>query len=63
MAKGFAGYSPVQRWAVSSRGGRAKVPKGLARLPKERRIEIARLGALKRHKLLNERKEEDVQSK
>lgn len=46
--RGFAGYSPAQRKAVSAKGGRAKVPKGLSMIPQERRKEIARLGGLKR---------------
>ena len=47
--RGFAGYSPAQRLAVSAKGGRKKVPKGIAMLPPERRKEIARLGGLKRN--------------
>lgn len=47
--RGFAGYSPAQRLAVSAKGGRKKVPKGVAMLPPERRKEIARLGGLKRN--------------
>ena len=39
--QGFASLSPEQRKHVSSKGGRAKVPKGLAVLSKQERKERA----------------------
>lgn len=56
--KGFASNSPAQKKYVSAKGGRVKVPKGLARLPIERRKEIQRLGGLKRQQQLREEKNE-----
>ena len=61
--KGFAGYSPAQREAVSRKGGSVSVPKGIAKLSPERRKEIATLGGRKRQQLKKENydreKEED----
>ena len=54
--KGFASNSPVQQKYVSSKGGRKKVPKGLARLPADKAQEIRRLGGLKRQQKLREEK-------
>lgn len=58
--RGFAGYSPAQRFAVSSKGGRAKVPKGLAKLSPEERKEIARLGGLKHQDNKRKKEKEDA---
>lgn len=52
--KGFASNSPVQQKYVSSKGGRKKVPKGLAKIDPERALEIRRLGGLKRQQKLRE---------
>ena len=46
--KGFASNSPVQQRFVSAKGGRKKVPKGLAKIDPERALEIRRLGGLAR---------------
>ena len=44
--QGFASgkYSPEKKRAAQSRGGKAHVPKGFARMSPERRREIARKG-------------------
>ena len=55
-AKGFASNSPVQQKYVSSKGGRKKVPKGLAKIDPERALEIRRMGGLKRQQQLREEK-------
>ena len=52
--KGFASNSPVQQKFVSSKGGRKKVPKGLAKIDPERALEIRRMGGLKRQQILKE---------
>ena len=54
--KGFASNSPVQQKFVSSKGGRKKVPKGLAKIDPERALEIRRMGGLKRQQILREEK-------
>ena len=51
---GFASNSPVQQKFVSAKGGRKKVPKGLAKIDPERALEIRRLGGLKRQQKLRE---------
>lgn len=56
--KGFASNSPVQQKFVSSKGGRKKVPKGLAKIDPERALEIRRMGGLKRQQQLREEKNE-----
>lgn len=56
--KGFASNSPVQQKFVSSKGGRKKVPKGLAKIDPERALEIRRMGGLKRQQILREEKNE-----
>lgn len=43
--KGIASNPIIHKFA-SAKGGRRKVPKGLARLPEERRREIASMGGL-----------------
>ena len=53
---GFASNSPVQQKFVSSKGGRKKVPKGLAKIDPERALEIRRMGGLKRQQILREEK-------
>lgn len=55
--KGFASNSPVQQRYVSAKGGRKKVPKGLAKIDPERALEIQRIGGLKRQQILREKKE------
>lgn len=55
---GFASNSPVQQKFVSSKGGRKKVPKGLAKIDPERALEIRRMGGLKRQQQLREEKNE-----
>ena len=49
---GFASNSPVQQKFVSAKGGRKKVPKGLAKIDPERALEIRRMGGLKRQQQL-----------
>ena len=56
--KGFASNSPVQQKYVSAKGGRKKVPKGLAKIDPERALEIRRMGGLKRQQILREEKNE-----
>lgn len=56
--KGFASNSPVQQKFVSSKGGRKKVPKGLAKIDPERALEIRRMGGIKRQQQLREEKNE-----
>ena len=56
--KGFASNSPVQQKFVSSKGGRKKVPKGLAKIDPERALEIRRKGGLARQQQLREEKNE-----
>ena len=56
--KGFASNSPVQQKFVSAKGGRKKVPKGLAKIDPERALEIRRMGGLKRQQILREKKDE-----
>ena len=53
---GFASNSPVQQKFVSAKGGRKKVPKGLAKIDPERALEIRRMGGLKRQQILREEK-------
>ena len=53
---GFASNSPVQQKFVSAKGGRKKVPKGLAKIDPERALEIRRMGGLKRQQKLREEK-------
>ena len=55
---GFASNSPVQQKFVSAKGGRKKVPKGLAKIDPERALEIRRMGGLKRQQILREKKNE-----
>ena len=55
---GFASNSPVQQKFVSAKGGRNKVPKGLAKIDPERALEIRRMGGLKRQQILREKKNE-----
>lgn len=55
---GFASNSPVQQKYVSAKGGRKKVPKGLAKIDPERALEIRRMGGLKRQQILREKKNE-----
>ena len=55
---GFASNSPVQQKFVSAKGGRKKVPKGLAKIDPERALEIRRMGGLKRQQQLREEKNE-----
>ena len=55
---GFASNSPVQQKFVSAKGGRKKVPKGLAKIDPERALEIQRMGGLKRQQILREKKNE-----
>lgn len=59
--KGFASNSPAQQKYVSAKGGRKKVPKGLARMSPERRLEIQRSGGLKRQEILRREKSDEVQ--
>lgn len=61
--KGFASNSPAQRKYLSQRGGSAKVPKGLALLPLEKRREIARRGGLKRQDNLRNSKAQEQHGK
>ena len=46
--QGFASskYDPEKRRAAQSRGGKAPVPKGFAKMSPERRLEVARKGGL-----------------
>lgn len=41
---GFQDFKPVVHKAASSKGGKVKVPKGLAKLPPEQRKQIAAKG-------------------
>lgn len=43
--RGFATLSPAQRTAVSRKGGKAKVPKGLAKLSITQASDIGKKGA------------------
>ena len=43
---GSSKYHPEKKRAAQSRGGKAKVPKGFARMSPERRHEVARKGGL-----------------
>lgn len=54
---GFGSNSPVQQRYVSAKGGRKKVPKGLARIDPERALEIRRMGGLKRQQQLKKLRE------
>lgn len=47
--KGWAGLSPIIRKFAGAKGGRAKVPKGLALQTPERRKEIASMGGKKKY--------------
>lgn len=51
---GFGSNSPVQQKYVSAKGGRKKVPKGLAKIDPERALEIQRQGGLKRQQQIRE---------
>ena len=46
--QGFASskYTPGKKRAAQARGGRAKVPKGFAKMSPEKRREVARKGGL-----------------
>lgn len=56
--QGFASFSPHYHRAVSSKGGKAKVPKGFASMSPRQRIENGRKGGLARKaNIANKRKE------